>query len=37
VGFGYAFQQVERLTAAPHDVFMDAVVTDEGVIRCATG
>ena len=37
VGFGYAFQQVERLTAAPHDVFMDAVVTDEGFIRCATG
>ncbi len=37
VGFGYAFQQVERLAAAPHDVFMDAVVTDEGFIRCTTG
>jgi 5-formyltetrahydrofolate cyclo-ligase len=37
VGFGYAFQQVERLTAAPHDVALDAVVTDEGFIQCATG
>lgn len=37
VGFGYAFQQVERLAAAPHDVFMDAVVTDEGFIRCTSG
>jgi 5-formyltetrahydrofolate cyclo-ligase len=37
VGFGYAFQQVERLAAAPHDVLMDAVVTDEGFIRCTTG
>ncbi|HEX4618794.1 MAG TPA: 5-formyltetrahydrofolate cyclo-ligase [Steroidobacteraceae bacterium] len=37
VGFGYAFQQVEQLTAAPHDVLLDAVVTDEGYIRCATG
>lgn len=37
VGFGYSFQKVERLTAAPHDVLMDAVVTDEGFIQCATG
>ncbi len=37
VGFGYAFQQLERLTAAPHDVLMDAVVTDAGVIQCTTG
>jgi len=37
VGFGYAFQQVGRLTAAPHDVAMDAVVTDRGYLRCATG
>jgi len=37
VGFGYAFQQVERLAAAPHDVFMDAVVTDEGMFQCTTG
>lgn len=37
VGFGYAFQQVERLDAAPHDVLLDAVVTDEGFMRCTTG
>ena len=37
VGFGYAFQQVEQLAAAPHDVALDAVVTDEGFIRCTTG
>lgn len=37
VGFAYSFQQVARLTAAPHDVLMDAVVTDEGVIQCASG
>jgi 5-formyltetrahydrofolate cyclo-ligase len=37
VGFGYAFQQLERITAAPHDVALDAVVTDRGFIRCATG
>jgi len=37
VGFGYAFQQVAHITAAPHDVLMDAVVTDEGFIRCSTG
>jgi 5-formyltetrahydrofolate cyclo-ligase len=37
VGFGYAFQQLQRLTAAPHDVLLDAVVTDEGFIRCSTG
>ena len=37
VGFGYSFQQVEQLAAAPHDVPLDAVVTDEGFIRCSTG
>ena len=37
VGFGYAFQQVEHLAAAPHDVALDAVVTDEGFIQCAIG
>ena len=37
VGFAYAFQQVGHIAAAPHDVGMDAVVTDEGYIRCATG
>jgi 5-formyltetrahydrofolate cyclo-ligase len=37
VGLGYAFQEVEGLTAAAHDVLLDAVVTEEGVIRCTTG
>jgi len=37
VGLGYAFQQVERITPAAHDVLMDAVVTEQGVIQCATG
>ncbi len=37
VGFGYSFQQIEHLTAAPHDVLMDAVATDRGFIRCTTG
>ena len=37
VGLAYAFQQVESITPAAHDVLMDAVVTEEGMIRCATG
>jgi 5-formyltetrahydrofolate cyclo-ligase len=37
VGLAYAFQQVETITHAAHDVLMDAVVTEKGVIRCATG
>jgi 5-formyltetrahydrofolate cyclo-ligase len=37
VGYGYAFQQLERIEAAPHDVLMDAVVTDAGIVRCTTG
>lgn len=37
VGLAYAFQQVERIAPAAHDVLMDAVVTDEGIIPCATG
>ena len=37
VGVAYAFQQLERIAHAAHDVFMDAVVTEEGFIRCATG
>jgi 5-formyltetrahydrofolate cyclo-ligase len=37
VGLAYAFQQVERIAPAPHDVLLDAVVTDEGIIRCSTG
>ncbi|GAC1694372.1 MAG: hypothetical protein PVS2B3_04430 [Steroidobacteraceae bacterium] len=37
VGIGYAFQELPHLDAAGHDVLMDAVVTEEGVRRCATG
>jgi 5-formyltetrahydrofolate cyclo-ligase len=37
VGLAYAFQEVASIGAAPHDVLMDAVVTEEGFIRCITG
>jgi len=37
IGVAYAFQQVERITPAAHDVLLDAVVTEEGMLRCATG
>jgi 5-formyltetrahydrofolate cyclo-ligase len=37
VGLAYAFQQLDRIAPAAHDVLMDAVVTEEGLIRCATG
>ena len=37
VGVAYDFQQLPSITAAAHDVLMDAVVTDKGVIRCSTG
>jgi 5-formyltetrahydrofolate cyclo-ligase len=37
IGLGYAFQELPHLDAAAHDVLMDAVVTDEGSVRCATG
>ena len=37
VGLAYAFQEVDRIDAAAHDVLMDAVVTEEGLIQCTTG
>jgi 5-formyltetrahydrofolate cyclo-ligase len=37
VGLAYACQEVERIAAQPHDVRLDAVVTEKGFIRCATG
>ena len=37
VGLAYAFQELEAIEAAAHDVRMDAVITDEGVIQCSTG
>ena len=37
VGLAYSFQEVAHLEAAAHDVRMDAVVTEKGIIRCSTG
>jgi 5-formyltetrahydrofolate cyclo-ligase len=37
IGLAYAFQEVASIGAAPHDVLMDAVVTEDGFIRCTTG
>ncbi|HVW69733.1 MAG TPA: 5-formyltetrahydrofolate cyclo-ligase [Steroidobacteraceae bacterium] len=37
IGLAYAFQQVEGLTAAAHDVRLDAVATEERIVLCATG
>ena len=37
VGVAYSFQQVPKMERAWHDVPLDAVVTELGVIRCSTG
>jgi 5-formyltetrahydrofolate cyclo-ligase len=37
VGLAHSFQQVEQIIPAAHDVLLDAVVTEKGVVRCATG
>jgi 5-formyltetrahydrofolate cyclo-ligase len=37
IGLAYSFQQVDGLTAATHDVRLDAVVTEERIVRCAIG
>lgn len=37
VGIAYAFQQVAPILAAQHDVHLDAVVTEKGIVRCVTG
>jgi 5-formyltetrahydrofolate cyclo-ligase len=37
VGLAYALQRVASIAAAPHDVRLDAVVTEEGVLACTTG
>jgi len=37
VGLAYAFQELDSIAAAAHDVRMDAVVTEQGIMRCATG
>ncbi|MFL6606113.1 MAG: 5-formyltetrahydrofolate cyclo-ligase [Steroidobacteraceae bacterium] len=37
VGLAYSFQQLDEIVPAAHDVLLDAVVTEKGVIRCSTG
>jgi 5-formyltetrahydrofolate cyclo-ligase len=37
IGVGFAMQRVAALARAPHDLQLDAVVTEEGVIRCRSG
>jgi 5-formyltetrahydrofolate cyclo-ligase len=37
VGLAYAFQQLPALERARHDVLLDMVATEQGVIRCTTG
>jgi 5-formyltetrahydrofolate cyclo-ligase len=37
VGVAYSFQQVPSIDREWHDVPLDAVVTEAGVIRCSTG
>jgi 5-formyltetrahydrofolate cyclo-ligase len=37
VGVAYAFQQLPQIPPARHDVHLDAVVTEKGVLKCATG
>jgi len=35
VGIGYAAQEVQRIAPAAHDVPLDLVITERGVIHCA--
>jgi 5-formyltetrahydrofolate cyclo-ligase len=37
VGVAFALQQVERLTEQPHDVRIDAIVTERGLLRFSGG
>jgi 5-formyltetrahydrofolate cyclo-ligase len=37
IGIAYSFQQVQNITPAAHDVLLDAVVTEQGIIQCVTG
>jgi 5-formyltetrahydrofolate cyclo-ligase len=37
VGFAYDLQRVPHLESAPHDVLLDAIVTEKGVNRCVIG
>ena len=37
IGVAYALQQLQSIAAAAHDVRLDAVVTERGVVRCRSG
>jgi len=37
VGFAYSLQQLPDITSAAHDVPLDAVITEKGMISCRTG
>ena len=37
IGVAYAFQQLPSIEPAAHDVRLDAVVTEQGVVRCRIG
>ena len=37
VGIGYASQEVEQIVPAAHDVPLDLVITERGVIHCVRG
>jgi len=37
IGIAYTFQRIDRIEAAAHDVRLDAIATDEGVLQCPTG
>jgi 5-formyltetrahydrofolate cyclo-ligase len=37
IGLAYSFQQLDEIIPAAHDVLLDAVVTEKGVLRCTTG
>jgi 5-formyltetrahydrofolate cyclo-ligase len=37
IGIAYELQRVPRIESAPHDVLLDAVITEKGVTSCATG
>ncbi|HEX3836602.1 MAG TPA: 5-formyltetrahydrofolate cyclo-ligase [Steroidobacteraceae bacterium] len=37
IGLAYAFQQVAHIEGASHDVRLNAVITEKGLIKCNTG
>ncbi len=37
IGIAFAVQRVDAIEPAPHDVHLDAIVTEEGVLECRTG